>query len=495
MFTFDWLKAQAQASPNRPALIHGEHTWTYADLDGRVDYLCGKLASLDLSPGTRIATLLPAVPEHASLVYAAARLGLVLVPLNLRLAAVELIPQLQQARAAVLVGEDPARLNALSGQAWRALTTDELCALPGQPFVAAPFSLENVQGIMFTSGTSGNARGVTLTFGNHFWSALASAARIGMSPSDRWLSPLPLYHVGGLANLFRCTLAAAAVILSETDTATLVRHLGGGATMVSLVPTLLRRLLDRGDWHAPNLRLVLLGGAAADPQLLAEAHERHLPVATTYGLTEAASQVATMPPEQARLKPGCVGRPQLFNTVRIVDADQKDCPPGEPGEILISGPTLMQGYDGNPEATHQVLYDGWMHTNDIGYLDADGDLWVLQRRIDLILSGGENIYPSEIERVLRSHPAVADSCVVGLPDPHWGQIVAAAIILAPGQTAPSLNELREHCRGFLAGYKLPRRVTYIDSFPLTATGKISRPHIRQRFLDEFAVPGKPDAAR
>lgn len=494
MFTFDWLKAQALASPGNPALIHADQTWTYAELDARVDFLCARLAGLGLSPGARIATLLPAVPEHACMVYAAARLGLVLVPLNGRLTQPELSPLLQHSRAAVLVGDDPARLEPLSTPACRTLAVDTLCGLPPQPFTPAPFLLENPQGIIFTSGTSGAARGVTLTFGNHFWSAMASTARSGMNPTDRWLSPLPLYHVGGLANLFRCTLAAAAVILSETDVSALIGHLTGGATLVSLVPTLLRRLLDQEDWHAPALRLILLGGAAADPDLLAEAQARHLPVAPSYGLTEAASQVATLPPEKARHKPGCVGRPLLFSRVRIVDADQRDCPPGVPGEILVSGPTLMLGYDSNPEATRQVLYDGWMHTNDIGYLDNDGDLWVLQRRIDLILSGGENIYPSEIERVLRSHPAIADACVVGLPDSHWGQIVAALLVLEPGQMPLELPELRVHCRKMLAGYKLPRRIAYADAFPLTATGKISRPQVRQVLLSSAQPQEKPDAA-
>jgi O-succinylbenzoic acid--CoA ligase len=489
----DWLKAQALASPGLTALIHTSSVWSYADLDVRVDHFCSLLAGQNLAQGDRLATLLPAVPEHVCLVYAAARLGLVLIPLNLRLTAAELAPQIQHAHPVLLVGDNPDRLAPLAGTGCRALTLNQLRAFSPQPFSPALFNLENVQGILFTSGTSGNARGVTLTFASHFWSALASAARIGMSPVDRWLSPLPLYHVGGLATLFRCTLAAAAVILSDTDAGTLVSHLERGATLVSLVPTLLRRLLDQGPWQAPALRLILLGGAAADPDLLAEAQARSLPVAPTYGLTEAASQVATLPPEQARLKPGSVGRPLLYNNVRIVDANQQECLPGVPGEILVSGPTLMQGYDSDPAATRQVIYDGWLHTNDIGYLDTDGDLWVLQRRIDLILSGGENIYPSEIERVLRSHPSIADAIVVGLPDAHWGQVVSALLILKPGRQPLSLPELHAHCRKDLAGYKLPRRMAYTRSFPLTATGKISRPQVRQILLAESGEPEKSDA--
>jgi O-succinylbenzoic acid--CoA ligase len=480
----DWLKAQALASPAHTALIHADRAWSYAELDQRVDHLSARLASLGLSPGKRIATLLPAIPEHVCLVYAAARLGLVLVPLNLRLTAAELTPQIQHARVDWLVGDDPARLEPLQGAGCQPLTLVDLQALAPQAYTPAPFAMDRIQGIIFTSGTSGQARGVTLTFANHFWSALASAARIGMHPSDRWLSPLPFYHVGGLATIFRCTLASAAVILSDTDVNTLVKYLQGEATLVSLVPTLLRRLLDQGSWQAPNLRLILLGGAAADPELLAEAQARQLPVAPTYGLTEAASQVATLTPERALLKPGSVGRPLLYTQVRVVNEAQEDCLPGEAGEILVRGPTLMLGYDLDPETTAQALLNGWMHTRDIGYLDRDGDLWVLQRRVDLILSGGENIYPSEIERVLRTHPAIADACVVGLPDVHWGQVVAALLILHPGFQPVELTELRQHCRKFLAGYKLPRRIAYTESFPITSTGKISRPHVRQLLLEE-----------
>ena len=475
----DWLKAQSLASPGNSALIHAGSKFSYADMDARVDHLCSLLAGLNLAPGDRLATLLPASPEHACLVYAAARLGLVFVPLNLRLTAAELSPQIQHAHVAVLIGDNPDRLLSLSCAGCQLLSLDELHSLQPHAFNPVPFALENIQGIIFTSGTSGNARGVTLTFANHFWSALGSSSRMGMSPVDRWLSPLPLYHVGGLATLFRSTLAASAVILSDTDVDTLIYHLQGEATLVSLVPTLLRRLLKQDGWKAPALRLILLGGAAADPELLAEAQSRGLPVAPTYGLTEAASQVATIPPEQALRKPGSVGRPLLYSHVRIMNANMQECPPGEAGEILVSGPTLMLGYDGDPEASGQALRDGWMHTRDIGYLDADGDLWVLQRRIDLILSGGENIYPSEIERVLRTHPAITDACVVGLPDPQWGQMVAALLILKPGSPPLTLVDIQAHCRKLLAGYKLPRRIAYTTTFPLTATGKISRPHVRQ----------------
>ena len=201
------------------------------------------------------------------------------------------------------------------------------------------------------------------------------------------------------------------------------------ATIVSLVPTQLYRMLE-ADFEPPkSLRLILLGGAAATPELVARCIEQNLPIALTYGLTECASQVATATPEQVRAKPGSVGKPLNGTTVRIVDDEGYDLPPGEYGEIVVSGATVMQGYLGQPPT------DGTFHTGDIGYLDADGDLWIVQRRSDLIVSGGENVYPSEVEAVLRQHPAVEDACVVGLPDAEWGQRVVAMVSLRKGRIA------------------------------------------------------------
>src|SRR5690606_31876585 len=210
-----------------------------------------------------------------------------------------------------------------------------------------------VQAIVFTSGTTGQPKGAMLTYGNHFWSAMASAYRIGVLPGDRWLSILPLYHVGGLAVLFRsCLYGTAAVLQEGFEVEAVNRSLDEEAiTLASLVPTMLYRLLPARSSWPDTLRLVLLGGAAASPELVAQAAAAGVPVATTYGLTEASSQVATMLPEEVRRKPGSAGRPLLFNQVRIVDDSGAPLPAGEVGEIAVRGPAVMAGYYGEPEAT------------------------------------------------------------------------------------------------------------------------------------------------
>jgi O-succinylbenzoic acid--CoA ligase len=223
----------------------------------------------------------------------------------------------------------------------------------------------------------------------------------------------------------------------------------------------------------PNLRCVLLGGAAADSTLLAKAFARGVPVTPTYGLTEAASQVATQTPADAARKPGSVGKALLNSSVRIIDAEGRALPDGDIGEIAVRGPTVMRGYLANPEATAQALVDGELRTGDLGYRDADGDLFIMQRRTDLIVTGGENVYPAEVERVLCEHPAVEEALVVGVPDAEWGQRVGA-LLVAREARALEIGDLLTHARARLAGYKLPRLMRVVNALPLLPNGKHDR---------------------
>ena len=349
-----------------------------------------------------------------------------------------------------------------------------------------------------------------LTFANHFWSATASSYRLGIDPDDRWLSVLPLYHVGGLAVIFRSCLYGTAVILHNRFDLDAINHSldNDGATLISLVPTMLHRLLQSRDHWPDSLRLILLGGAAATPELVEQANnlpklvdgnqlsvnrptDYRLPlVAPTYGLTEAASQVATMLPEDAARKPGSVGKPLMFTTVNIVDDQDRELPPGEIGEIVVRGPTVMAGYyedlglkiEDEAAQSSIINHQSSIHTGDMGYLDEDGDLWVVQRRTDLIVSGGENVYPAEVEGVLRGCTAVSQVCVVGIPHSEWGQQVAAMVQLKPGQ-ALTEESLLAFCREHLAGYKQPRHILFVDDLPQTASGKIARREVAARLAE------------
>jgi len=346
-----------------------------------------------------------------------------------------------------------------------------LLALAGEPFhLTPPQATSAIQAIVFTSGTTGRPKGAMISYANHFWSAVGSAFKLGVRPDDRWLACLPLYHVGGQAILFRSCLYGTTVVLHDGfDADAVLTSLAiENISLVSLVPTMLERLLRRGLARvaAPALRLVLLGGAAAPPALLADSAAVGLPVAVTYGLTEAASQVATLLPDEARRKPGSAGRPLLFSSIHVADPDGRQLRPGEPGEIVISGPTVMAGYYDDPASTSETIRGGRLHTGDVGYLDEDGDLWILDRRDDLIVSGGENVYPAEVERVLREHPGVAAACVVGLPHPEWGQQVAALVVPTQRESVTE-SALLAFTRSRLAGYKQPRLLIFADVLPLT----------------------------
>lgn len=483
----DWLAAQVRRSADALALISEGRHWTYGELAREVETYAANLAQMGIRVGQHVAVLLPNGPPFVCLVHALARLGAVLAPLNRRLTAAELRWQLAQADCALLIyGEETAaQAKALAQEG---CATRHVAELARAPVVAAPvhpFNLDATQAIVFTSGTTGRPKGAMLTFANHFWSATASAFRLGLQAHDRWLSTLPLYHVGGLAVVLRSSLYGTGVVLQEGfDLKAFNESLDrDGVTMTSLVPTMLYRLLpERVSWPA-SLRLVLVGGAATTPELAARCAVAGVPIATTYGLTEAASQVATALPRKVALKPGCAGKPLMFTGVRIVDETGATRPAGEPGEIAVRGPTVMRGYYANPDATAAALVDGELRTGDVGYLDEDGDLWLLQRRSDVIVSGGENVYPAEVESVLRQHEAVAAACVVGAPHSEWGQQVAAMVALEPAHQL-SEEALLAFCRRRLAGYKLPRRVQFVDALPLTASGKVARAEIMEKLTDE-----------
>ena len=509
----DWLRWRALATPGKLAVLFEGRPVSYAELERLANGLAAGLVARGVRAGDRVATLAGNSVEMIALIHAVARIGAVLVPLNTRLTAVERSRQMALVEPNLLVVDDDLRTEDaghLGAQPQPSTATNSASGLTSQAVVSlgklarraqqvdgdqracvdtpSPLTQKKMQSIISTSGTTGRPKGVALSFDNHFWNATASAYRLGLDTTDRWLSCLPLYHVGGLAVVFRSCLYGTAIVLQRIfDPDAFQRSLrADGVTLTSLVPTMLKRLLhgSPGTVWPDSLRMVLLGGAAAAPELLHEAADAHVPVAATYGLTEAASQVATALPVDARRKPGSVGRPLMFTEVRIINADGGVSGQGQVGEIVVRGPQVMAGYYGNPGATRSALRNGWLHTGDMGYLDADSDLFVVQRRADMIVSGGENIYPAEVEAVLRGHPAVADACVVGLPDAEWGQRCAAAVQLRAGETL-SRESLLAYSRKRLAGYKQPaaEHIRFVDALPKTALGKIARRAVEMLFAD------------
>jgi O-succinylbenzoic acid--CoA ligase len=460
-----------RATQNAPALQFESQTWTYSALHEWAEAIAVELETRGIQRGARVGIHLSNQPFYVALIHALARIGAVAVPLNLRLAAPELRWQIEHSGCAALISEG------MPLQLPQPILHPRLFPTSA-PFPARtrpPLAPDSPQGIFFTSGTTGFPKGALLTFENYRANAIASAERLGCFPDDRWLLTLPLYHIGGMTIVFRSAIYGAQIVLHSGFDVDKVHHAltNENITIVSLVPTMLHRLLEKYPRFKPSssLRVILLGGASAPLPLLHKALALNLPIALTYGLTEATSQVATSTPQQTRVKPGSVGKPLRGTTVVIVDEAGNPLPPGEVGEIVVRGKTVMQGYL-DFERPHRLPKPvDCIHTGDLGHLDADGDLWVHTRRSDLIVSGGENIYPEEVERALAEHPAVSEACVFGVADAQWGQVVAAAVVTREAVGAESLIQF---LRSRIAGYKIPKRLFFVEALPHTASGKIKR---------------------
>ncbi len=491
IFLPDWLTRCAENHPQRLAVQCENVQWSFAELDRQASRIARQLATSGVQEGSRIALLASNGLSYVAFVHALARLGAILVPLNVRLTLQELCWQLRDVHASLLVCD--ADYASLSREIIEAVPQLPLATLAtssqyGETVISdlpendvplrIHIDLKAPQAIMYTSGTTGQPKGAIITFGMQLWNAIGSALNLGHSPTDRWLACLPLFHIGGLSILMRSVIYGNSVIVHKKFDPDIINQAicEDKITIISVVAVMLQRMLNDLDSQTASypstLRCVLLGGGPAPYPLLEECVLRKVPVVQTYGLTEACSQAVTLSPADAIRKIGSAGRPLLPVQLRIMH-DDKPALPGEHGEIFLKGPTITPGYIDSPEATSQAFQDGWFATGDIGYLDNDGYLYVLDRRSDLIISGGENIYPAEIESVLQSHPAVEEAGVCGQADPQWGQVPIAFIALKSGCSA-SVEELLSYTTQKLARYKQPRAIYVTSQLPRTSSGKLVR---------------------
>jgi O-succinylbenzoic acid--CoA ligase len=437
----NWLAQRAQTCPDRVAVIADGVALTYEQLEAEATRAARRLAARGVRRGASVAVVRPAGLEYVVSIHALMKLGAVLHPLNPNLAAPELEAGLQRIAPALVVTESD-----------HATMSEADLPLLGE------HDLEALQCRILTSGTSGSARPVGLTYGNHLWSAVGSAFNLGIDPGDRWLCSLPLYHVAGLEIVLRSVIyGTGAVVHDGFDTERVAESLErDGITLASLVTTQLVQLLE-AEVDLSRHRAILVGGGPVPIEILEEAMGRGASVVQTYGLTETASQVTTLAPQDARRKLGSAGRPLLTTHLRISD-----------GEICVQGPVVAPG------CTDE---DGWLHTGDLGRIDDEGFLYVEDRLGDVIVTGGENVLPGEVEEVLMRHPAVADAAAVGRVDPKWQEAVEAVVVLRDGAAAEAA-ELREHCAESLARYKVPKRIRFASELPRTSSGKLLRRALR-----------------
>ena len=441
MLLDNWLAQRAETCPDRAALIAGGREMDYETLEAEAVSAARRLAGKGVRRGSVVGITMPAGIEFAVALHALMKLGAVAVPLDPRLGGEERRRALGEAQPALML-ESPQDLDGPEAD------------LP----LLGEIDLAETCTRVLTSGTAGTPRPVPLTYGNHLWSAVGSAFNLGVDPADRWLCCAPVSHVSGLTILLRAAIyGTTAVVHDGFDVDRVAESLQrDGVTIVSLVTTMLTRLLDAGA-AIERPRAILVGGGPVPDEVLAEALGLGATVVQTYGLTEACSQVTTLSPSDAERKRGSAGRPLLTTHVRI-----------EGDEILVQGPTVAPG------AADQ---DGWLHTGDSGRIDAEGFLWVEGRRDDVIVTGGENVAPEEVEEVLAAHPDVIEAAVVGRPDPDWQNAVVAVVVARDGGL-PEPEELRSWCASRLAPFKVPKSFEMTDELPRTGSGKLRRAALR-----------------
>ncbi len=507
----DFLDYQARERPDAPFAVEADRCITYREARTQVDQLANALIDGGLGVGDRIAVLAKNSIEYVLLYFAAAKAGVVPVPLNTWLAPAEWAYIITDAGARLLLA-GPEFVQAVDGIRGDLPTVGRFIALDAphaagwedyRGWVAASCSTPPDRAIggdldlyqMYTSGTTGRSKGAVLTHR----AVIAQMLQIGLvlrgAPGERWLLVAPLFHAAG-ANVaaFQGVYAGGCLVVqADFNPVRVVQALSeDGVAVALLVPAMIQACLaavpDIAQRRYPRLRTLAYGASPIAEATLRRAMEVFgCDFVQGYGMTETCAGISFLSAADHRRavtdKPELLlsaGRPFAGTEVRVVDAQDHPLPAGQIGEIVTRGPQLMRGYWNRPDATAEVLRGGWMHTGDAGMMDAEGYLYIQDRVKDMIVSGGENVYPREVEAVLSGHPAVADAAVIGVPDERWGETVKAVVVLQKGATATA-EALIDFCRDKLGGYKRPRSVDFVDALPRNLAGKVLKRELRERY--------------
>lgn len=514
----DWLARRASLSPSKVALVDtqkGDSQITYAQWNEAANRTAHFFSQrLDIRKLDRVAVLAKNSVEYLDIWFAAQKLGAVMQTLNWRLTPYELARLVRDAEPVVLVydGDEEEFGDQVRELRWR--LEESSSPLPtfvslGEPFSAGdlPLSLrerfpadpppspyldpEDAWVIVYTGGTTGMPKGAVLSYRAVAANAVNTIISWGLSPNDVTILSSPLFHTGGL-NVFTAPLVylgGTTIVTREFNleqTFNLLEH--GGATVWFGVPTMFVMMQAYLRWEKADfskLRIMISGGAPCPMPVFERFWEKGVDFKTGYGLTEAGPNTFWLPPEQVRDKPGSVGYPLFHVSVKIVNERGEELPPGSVGELLIRGPHVFSGYWVEPGVTdHHALSDGWLHTGDLAMRDEDGAYYIMGRLKDMIISGGENVYPAELESVIHAHPGVAEVAVIRAPDEKWGEVGWAVVASKPGIELDE-NSLIEFCRQRLARYKIPKRFIMVGSLPTTGAGKVDK-----KLLEEMYVEGE-----
>ncbi len=506
----DWgthLRRLTRRAPHKVALIHGERSRTYTQLDENADRFAGLLRQRGIGAGDRVALLSPNRLEVLDLFFGIVRLGAIAVPLNIRLTPEEVRYQIETAGVAAIAAErDLAEKHdeaTMSIPVRVCITDEEVCPDGWQPLAhalgdAQPLADARTHAadwpavILFTSGTTGRPKGAVLSHGNLVAGSVASQIAMGISqPDEVWYSGLPLFHIGGLAGVLLYLHFGGTAVLSDTgnfDASRVLEDLRRvHATAAMFVPSqwdeICRAVLNNGE--APALRRLVWGAAPPNAHTL-ELMDSAFPTATaisTFGQTETCAAVTMLAGTGEAAHAGSVGRVLVGMAFRIVDDTMTDVPVGEIGEIVYQGPKVFLGYWNDPLSTAEAMTGGWFHSGDLCRADENGFVWVVDRKKDMIVSGGENIYSAEVEAVIGSHPKVAEVAIIGVPHDRWGETPCAVIVPRDAGDPPTLEEIAAHVTARIASYKKPTRIRVLDALPRNAIGKVLKVRLREEAIE------------
>lgn len=479
---------RADLNPDGPAVSDGRQALTNAALLGRVRAATRHLKDFGIAPGDVVALKLRNRVEFVVLLFASWRLGAAVTPVNPTLTELEVARQLDDSGARMLVVQDSATPQA----GVPTLTVGDLCKGVDRSDPTPHLDASALALLIYTSGTTGEPKGVMLDHANLGAMAEMGCQALQIGPADRCLLILPLFHVNGIVvSVLMPLLAGASVVIADRfDPHTFFRTIESERpTYFSAVPTIYNMLAALPDEVAPDtssLRFAICGAAPAPPELLTRFETRYgFPLVEGYGLSEGTC-ASTINPVAGPRRPGTVGIAFPGQQIRIVDVDGTEMPSGIDGEVVIAGPNVMRGYLGRPDETARAIVDGWLHTGDIGHLDEHGYLTIVGRSKDIIIRGGENVYPTEIEDVLAADPTVLEAAVIGLPDDKWGEVVAAYVQPRPGRTI-NPEALQALCERKLASYKRPTSITVMDAIPKNGVGKTDKAPLRAAHLRGTSV--------
>ncbi|MFJ7726920.1 o-succinylbenzoate--CoA ligase [Neobacillus sp. NPDC097160] len=498
----NWLVKHSESLPERLAVVYNEKRFTYAELNERVNRFANALLSLGVRKGDRVNALLLNTNEMLESMFACAKIGAIFVPINFRLSVDEvhyivndsrgyhliydgrmksLVDQLRTQNSSlqeyIHVGSDPHKEDSVY---------EDLIAEANNVEPEFDIFLDDIHLMMYTSGTTGRPKGAMLTHGNTLWNAINFINAIPFNYSDSTLTVAPLFHIGGMSVMTTPLLYIGGTIYldDQFDPNRVMQKIHDERiTSLFLVPAMWQALTtveNFGAYDISSLQLAVSGGAPCPITVIEFFQKREIPFYEGFGLTETAPFVCILDRENTLRKNGSVGKAPIHTSVRIVDPLDRDVPSGEVGELIVNGPNVMVGYWNKPKATSEAIKNGWFYTGDLAKFDDEGFIYIVDRKKDMIITGGENVYPIEIEQLLFRHPNIREAAVIGCPDEKWGESIKAIVSLKNNSQQLSVQDIETFLNGKIARFKIPKQVEIVEALPRNATGKILKTVLRQK---------------